>query len=134
MNLWSKIPAWVKKLKQTHLVEVEPDEEDSCDLSDLYEEFPVCWYGSWSINYDGLYELQPLVAKVPGGFYAGKQVSRLGGDCDPSWDSEYLHLTLDEAKAAAHGKVSEWMKQDDEDWAEQNARREEKNLLSAPRG
>lgn len=92
---------------QTNTHELSEEQEF---LRDNHDPFQICWMGPWESDLDGIYEARPMVAKVDdsGTFYAGLQVSQMGGDGPEGWDYTHPHLTKIEAQEAARASLSKW--------------------------
>lgn len=71
----------------------------------------VVWLGTWSISLDGVYETRASVAWSEGGFLPGLEVSRLGGDCSPSYGEAVP--TREHAIATARSRQSSWHRNED---------------------
>lgn len=111
------LKGWMQIVKENHKGEQELSEEQEY-LRDNYDPLSICWSGPWESDLDGLYEAQPLVAKGDdGAFYAGIQVSYMGGDCSPGW-ADHPYLTKDDAQVAARASLNKWHEGNTESAAE----------------
>lgn len=72
-----------------------------------------CWSGEWEMDMDGVCEARPMVAMDANGYYAGLQVSRMGGNSVPSW-SEPPFSSIDQAMKAANVLLAEWSQGEEE--------------------
>ena len=71
---------------------------------------PTVWHGDWMMDLDGVFETRASVAKSSEGFLPGLEISRLGGDCEPSYGDPVA--SLDQAIAIAEARESKWHRDD----------------------
>lgn len=82
-------------------------------LAEHDDEPRTIWFGPWTSNLDGRYEVRTSVAKSDEGFLPGLEVSFLGGDFEPDFGEALPTLEL--AIQAARAREDAWHEQDAND-------------------
>lgn len=67
---------------------------------------PTVWHGDWMMDLDGTHGTRASVSKSSDGFLPGLEVSRLGGDCEPTYGDPVP--TLEKAVEIAETRESKW--------------------------